>query len=350
MSVYGYLATSRLGRISSLLDPWALRAAATLRLPDLIAEGADTTSELARRSDTDPSALNRLMRHLEILGLFSTTMNGRWKLTELGEFLRDDHPRQIRSSLDQANHYLRKVDQSTYGLLEAIRTGRPIWDKLHGLSFWDDLATDQDLRKGFDELMACRSVRLCSAISQGYDWANVQHVIDVGGGTGNVLASILSLQPDLRGTLVDLPSTVADAAAILERANVADRCVVVGQSFFDMLPYGGDVYLLTNVLHNWSDEKSAKILRRCAEAANKGGRVVLVERVMNDIADENDRSFASGMDLYMLLLIGGQERTDKEFHRLALTAGLQHTATYPLAEYPWMALIEYTVATDSHLV
>jgi 2,7-dihydroxy-5-methyl-1-naphthoate 7-O-methyltransferase len=343
VSVYSYTAALQLERMSSLLDPWAVRAAATLRLPDLVAEGADTTSDLATRSETDPDALNRLMRHLQILGLFCTTADDRWELTELGELLRDDHPLRMRRALDQTNQYLRKVDQSAYGVLAAVRAGGTVWDRLHGLSFWDDVAANPELGRGFGELMASRLALLGPAISRSYDWTASRHIIDVGGGTGRVLASILGIQPDLHGTLVDLPSMITDAAAVLEEANVADRCVVVPQSFFDVLPRGGDVYLLANILHNWNDENSAKILRRCAEAAGPGGRVLLVERVVTDKADENERVFVSTSDLSMLLLLGGKERTEDEFHQLALMTGVRHTATHPLAEYPWMSLLEYTV-------
>jgi SAM-dependent hydroxylase len=327
----------------SLLDPWAVRAAATLRLPDLVAEGADTTSELATRSDADPDALNRLMRYLRNLGLFYTTADGCWKLTELGELLRDGHPLRIRRALDQTNHYLQKVDQNTSGLLAAVRTGDAVWEKLHGLSFWDDMAADPEFGGGFDELMFHRSAQLGPAITRGYDWSTVQHVIDVGGGTGGVLASILSAHPNLHGTLVDLPSTVTDAAAVLAEANVADRCVIVPQSFFDVLPPGGDVYLLINILHNWCNEDSVKILRRCGEAAGPDGRVLLAERLVTEEADENEQAVISGTDLYMLLLIGGRERTKDEFHQLGLTAGLGHTATHTLTEHPWTSLLEYTV-------
>lgn len=343
MSVYSYAVTHQFGRLCSLLDPWAVRAAATLRLADLVSEGVNTTSALAARSNTDSHALSRLMRHLRILGLFCTTADGRWKTTELGEVLRDDHPLRMRRTLDQTNHYIRKVDESSYGLLQAVQTGGPVWNTLHGRQFWEDLATDRQLGTGFDELMDHRSASLGPAITQSYDWTTIDHVIDVGGGTGRVLANILAAHPNLHGTLVDLPNTVTGAAAVLEDANVAHRCRIAPQSFFDILPPGGDVYLLTNILHNWNDENSARILRRCVEAGGPGGRILLAERVIADKADDNEQALVSGTDLYMLLLIGGQERTKDEFHQLALSSGLTPTASYALTKQPWMSLLEYTV-------
>ncbi|MBV9030328.1 MAG: methyltransferase [Pseudonocardiales bacterium] len=336
-------AVLQLVQLSSRLDPWAVRAAATLRLPDLVADGADTTSELAARSGTDPDALGRLMRHLRILGLFRTTAAGRWELAELGELLRDDHPMRIRRTLDQADHYVQKVDRSAHGLLEAVRTGGAVWERLHGLSFWDDMSADPRFGRGFDAQMARHSALYSPAITRGYDWSTVEHVVDVGGGTGRTLVTILGTHPHLRATLVDLPGPVAGAATVLEEADVAGRCVVVAQSFFDPLPPGGDVYLLANTVHDWSDEDSARILRRCAQAAGPGGRVLLADRVVTDEADEAAQAFVSGVDLLMLMLNSGRERSEEEFRELGATAGLRHTATHALADYPLMSLVEYVV-------
>ncbi|MGH3848200.1 MAG: methyltransferase [Pseudonocardiaceae bacterium] len=343
LSVSSRTAALRLGQMSSRLDPWAVRAAATLRLPDLVADGADTTSELAARSGTDPDALGRLMRHLRILGLFRATEDGHWELAELGELLRDDHPMGIRRSLDQDDHYVRKVDRSAYGLLEAVRTGGAVWEKLHGLSFWDDMSADPGFGRGFNAQMAHHSALYSPAIARGYDWSTVQHVVDVGGGTGRTLVTILGDHPHLRGTLVDLPGPVAGAAAVLKEANVAGRCVVVGQSFFDRLPPGGDVYLLANTIHDWNDEDSVRILRRCADAAGPGGRVLVADRVVTDEADMATQAFVSGVDLLMLMLNGGRERSEEEFRKLGATAGLQLTSTHALADYPLMSLVEYVV-------
>jgi len=343
LSIFNQTAVQQLGQISSLFDPWSVRTAATLRLPDLVAAGADTTSELATRSDTDPDALGRLMRHLTLLGLFRTTAEGRWELAELGELLRDSHPMSMRKILDQTDHFVRKMDRSAYGLLEAVRTGGAVWEKLHGLSFWDDMIADPELGRCFDAVNANHSAMFGPAITRCYDWSTVQHIVYVGGGTGRALAIILTAHPHLRATLVDLPGPLAAAAAVLEEATVADRCVLVAQSFFDALPSSGDVYLLANTVHDWNDEDSAKILRRCAEAAGPGGRVLVAERVATDEANETERAFVSRIDLLILLLLGGQVRSEEEFRWLGATAGLRHTATRALADCPWLSLMEYVV-------
>jgi 2,7-dihydroxy-5-methyl-1-naphthoate 7-O-methyltransferase len=249
----------------------------------------------------------------------------------------------MRRILDQADHFVRKMDRSAYGLLEAVRTGGAVWEKLHGLSLWDDMAADPELGRCFDTVNANHSAMFGPAITRDYDWSTVQHIVYVGGGTGRALAVILSAHPHLRGTLVDLPGPLAGAAVVLEEANVLGRCVVVPQSFFDALPTGGDVYLLANTVHDWDDGDSAKILRRCAEAAGPGGRVLVAERVATDEADEAERTSVSRIDLLMLLLLGGRLRSEEEFRRLGATAGLRHMATQALVGCPWLSLVEYVV-------
>jgi len=204
------------------------------------------------------------------------------------------------------------------------------------------------LRRDFGAHVAPHSAKYNPAITRGYDWSTVEHLIDVGGGTGATLATILGAHPHLRGTLVDLPGPVAGAAAVLEQANVLGRCVVVPQSFFDPLPPGGDVYLLVKTVHDWNDAHSARILRRCAEAAGPGGRVLLAERVLTDEADEAEQALVSARDLFLLLANGGQERSENEFRQLGATAGLRHTTTHPLVDYPSLSLVEYVVEENGN--
>ncbi|MBV9729445.1 MAG: SAM-dependent methyltransferase [Pseudonocardiales bacterium] len=334
-------AAARLNQISSLLNPWAIRTAVTMRLPDLVANGADTTSELASQSGADLDALGRLMRHLTFLGLFRTTAAGCWEVAELGEILRDGHP--MRIAMDQADDFVRKVDQSIYGLLDAVRTGGAVWERLHGRSFWKELAFDSEIGRSYNFHMAVHAAMFGPALAQSYDWSTVQHLVDVGGGTGHTLATIMSAHPHLRGTLIDLPDPVASATAILEAANVGSRCVVAAQSFFDTLPSGGDVYLLANIIHGWSDGESIKILQRCADAAGSGGRVLLVERVIAGDADETVQAAISHLDLCSLLLFGGRERSEEEFRQLCTTAGLRQKATHALTDCPWLSLMEFVV-------
>lgn len=334
--------------MSSLLDPWAVRVAATLRLPDLIADGADTTKTLATRSGTNADALARLMRHLTILGLFSTTTDGRWEITELGALLRDDHPLGIRRGLDQNDCYVQKSDASVRGLLNSVRTGAAVWKALYGVSFWENITADPEFAESFNANMARYSAFFGPTLSRCYDWSNVEHVVDVGGGVGHTLVTILGAHRHLHGTLIDLPDAIADATAVLSESGVIDRCTLVPQSFFDLLPPGGSVYLLANVIHDWNDDDSIRILSRCAEAAGPTGRILLVERIIPENIDSGEQDLFGQIDLYMLLLVGGRERTVKQFDQLGAAAGLQRTAVYVLTDLP-LSLIEYAVANAAYV-
>jgi hypothetical protein len=157
------------------------------------------------------------------------------------------------------------------------------------------------------------------AILAAYDFSRFRTIMDVGGGRGALLAAILRANPAVSGVLVDLPSTVAGAGPIFESAGVADRCTVVGGSFFEAVPGAADLYLLKSVIHDWDDERAVAILRSCRQAVGESGRVMLVERVL---PSGNAASLASLMDLNMLVLAGGQERTEAEYRSLYERAGL----------------------------
>ena len=166
-------------------------------------------------------------------------------------------------------------------------------------------------------------------VADGYDWTTVRHVADIGGGTGTLIAEVLRRNPQLRGTLADLPETAARARQYLAGLGLDGRCEVVGQSFFDPLPPGPDVYLLNRVIHDWDDAAATAILRRCAEAAGSTGRVLLIES--HGIANGDTAAFAE-MNLRMLVLAGGRERTIDDYSALAAGAGLQVTAVHDIAE------------------
>ncbi len=166
-------------------------------------------------------------------------------------------------------------------------------------------------------------------VADGYDWTTVRHVADIGGGTGTLIAEVLRRNPWLRGTLVDLPETAARARHYLAGLRLDGRCEVVGQSFFEPLPVGADAYLLNRVIHDWDDAAASAILRRCREAAHKTGRVLVVES--HGIAGGDPAAFAE-MNLRMLVLTGGRERTIDDYSALAAGAGLRVTAVHDITE------------------
>jgi len=202
-------------------------------------------------------------------------------------------------------------------LLSAVRTGRPAYREAFGRDFWEDLAANPKIAASFDALMGPdgHGVPDPQVLIDPADWEWVRTVVDIGGGTGALLAEVLRARPEIRGTLVDLPRTVARSGDVFRAAGVADRVTAVGQSFFDPLPGGGDLYLLKSILSDWPDREAQMILRRCAEAALPSGRVIILNGVG---PDENPSP-----ELLMMVLVGGKNRTLAEFRELAREAGLE---------------------------
>jgi hypothetical protein len=282
-----------------LISPYAVRAAATLRLADHVAAGTTTTAELARAVGADPDALGRLLGYLAARGVFERRDGGGWALTPDAELLRDEA---LRAWLD-VDGVGGRMDAAVPGLLESIRTGQAAYPRVHGLAIWDDDEAQ------LDAMWATHCASFAEEVATARAWTG--HVVDVGGGTGTLLAAILAANSGTRGTLVERAETVARAIGGFD---------AVAGSFFDALPPGGDAYVLSQVLHDWPDAEAVAILRRCAEAAGRGGRVVVIERLL-----EGDDAEMTGMDLRMLLVFGSRERSAAQIAALAARAGLALT-------------------------
>ncbi|WP_030673110.1 methyltransferase [Streptomyces sp. NRRL B-1347] len=306
--------------MADLITPWALRVAATLRLADLTAHKPLGARELAERCGADAEALERLLRYLAVRGVFEETADG-YMVTELGEPLREDVPGSRRLWWDLGGAGGR-MDLAFGSMLHTVRTGRPAYAEVHGKPFWQDLADDPELARSFDALMSWHDAWF-EDIAQGYDWSAAERVTDVGGGAGALLARLMSDLPKLHGTLVELPATLEAAEELLSAAGVRDRCHLVRGDFFDALPTGSDVYVLSNVLHDWNDADALRVLRRCAEAAAATGpdsRVLIADRLTDQ---DGDPRLVTMLDLRMLVTVGGRERTLTQLTRLAEAAGLR---------------------------
>ncbi|MFC3995240.1 methyltransferase [Nocardiopsis sediminis] len=331
-------AVEQVSRMATLFTPWALRAAVTLRLPDLVAKGVVLPEELARRSGANGDGVVRLLRHLANLGVLTAEESGGYGLTDLGRVLCSDHPSGIARALDQSDAWARAGDRVLLGLPYSVRTGRPAWEEIFGHGLWDALAADEELGAAFDRAMAVHAANVGPWLADAWEWSSVGHVVDVGGGTGGVVATLLQRHGHLRGTVVDLPATAERASALLVPAGVSDRAETVGQSFFDPLPAGADVYLLAHVLHDWPAEDASRILRGCAEALSRRGRVLVVDRLVS--AGGRAPLSVTQRDMAMLVVLGGRERTAEEFRRLGGQAGLRLVAAHPSPE-EGLYLIEY---------
>lgn len=312
---------SRLLRLKDTMTPWALRAVVTLGVPDLVAAGEKGVGELAERSGTVPDALHRVLRLLARRGVFTEPAPGVFGPTDLSRLLQSDHPRSMRPWLDLEGPVARG-DRTCVHILDALHTGRPVHERAYGRTVWEDLAARPALGAAFDAAMAQRASWIAGDVARGFDWSRVRHVMDVGGGTGVVLAEVLRVHPGLKGTLLDRAPTVAAGHGSWGATEAGQRCTFSSGSFFDTLPTDADACLLVNVLHDWADEHAVAVLRRCAEAVGPQGRVVIVENLVEEGERHGDAGLAE-LDLVMLLVYGGRERRLEEIARLAGKAGLR---------------------------
>jgi len=301
-----------LASMTDLSTPWCVHVVATLRIAHHIAAGVKRVDDLAAASGAHADSLHRVLRHLVSKGVFEELAPGRFELNEPARSLLDPSARWL--DLEGIGG---RMAYAWGSLLKAVRTGAPAYHEIFGRPFWEDLQAHPDIAADFDALMgpAGHCIPDPEVLVTG-GWESVRKVVDVGGGTGTMLAQILRARPGIRGTLVDLPDTVARSGETFRSAGVSDRVTTMGQSFFDPLPPGADLYLLKNVLGDWPDREAAAILARCAEAARPAGRIIVLGGVSPDGADPSP-------ELLMMVLVGGRGRSLAEFRELARTAGLR---------------------------
>ncbi|HUX88662.1 MAG TPA: methyltransferase [Chloroflexota bacterium] len=299
--------------MSDLCTPWCIYTVATLRIADHLAAGTTDVAAVAAAAGCDPECLHRVLRHLVGKGVFAETAPGQFALTDLGQGLRDPS-QQLGLNLDGIGG---RMAYAWSSLLTAVKTGQTAYREVFGAPFWEDLDAHPDVAASFDALMGPlgHGIPDPEVLLDG-DWDSVRTVVDVGGGTGSLLAEVLRAHPALRGTLVDLPRTVARSDDTFKQTGVAERVTAIGQSFFGPLPVGADLYLLKNVLGDWPDREARELLKRCAEAARPNGRVVILGGISPDDAR------APSPELLMLVLVGGKHRTLSEFRQLAGEADL----------------------------
>jgi 2,7-dihydroxy-5-methyl-1-naphthoate 7-O-methyltransferase len=301
-----------LGALSDLCTPWCIHVVATLRIAEHIAAGCAEIDQLAAAAGCDSDSLHAVLGHLVGKGVFQEPAPGRFALNEAARGLLDPS-QQLSLDLDGIGG---RFAYAWGTLLTYVRTGKPGYHQVFGLPFWEDLDANPNIAASFDALIGPTGHGDPSPEFQlSAGWDQVRTIIDVGGGTGAMLAQILRARPAIHGTLVDLPRTIARSAEIFLAAGVAERVTTVGQSFFDLLPAGADLYLLRGILNDWPDPEAIAILSRCAEAARPTGRVVVLKGI---VPDEAPRDLSIEM-----VLVGGKRRTVAEFEKLARAAGLE---------------------------
>lgn len=309
----------------------AIYVAAGLGVADLLGKRGRPVEELARATDTNPDALYRLMRALAASGIFAEAAPREFMLTPMGALLKRDMPGNLR---DFSRFHGGRWHWGAWGDLgESVRTGGPSRlgagpDGEPAANCFDYLATQPESAAIFHSAMTGYTSQVHAAVAESYDFGTARDVIDVGGGHGALLALLLEQHPRLRGVLFDRESVVAQAHRTFAEFGVADRAQVVAGDFFQGVPLVADVALLCAVVHDWDDERAAAILRSVARAMPADGRVLVVENV---IPEGNEAHAGKLIDLEMLLLTGGRERTRREFDVLLASAGLRIDRVLPTA-------------------
>ena len=298
----------------------AITVAADLGVADALAVGPLTIDELSAKVGADSDALRRLLRALIGRGVFHRRRDGRYELNSLARTLCSDAD---ASMVWAAQFYGSREQLERWTLLtDSIRTGKSVVPALHGKESFDYFAEDPRHADLFNRTMASISELTDASVAAGYDFSVYPTIVDVGGGHGPLLATILAATPSSQGVLYDIPTVVSDAPKILREKDVADRVRIEAGSFFDSVPAGGDAYVLKNIMHDWPDDKAVQILRNVRAAAGRHATILLVELVIPD----HDRDFpGKWADLEMLLNLAARERTAGEYRNLLSQAGFQMT-------------------------
>lgn len=302
----------------------AVCAFVELGLPPLLADGSAPLAALADRTGTHRGALLRLLRVLAAYGVVAEPESHCFALTGLGRTLLADTP---GSALPTAQLVAEEVGAAWMRLTETVRSGKPSFDRVFGFPFFEYLERQPRTRGVFDRSQAAGLDLEAAGVLAALDLSGVRTVVDVGGGDGALLLSLLERHPGISGVVFDLPGTAEHARARLRRSPAAARCRVEEGDFFRSVPGGGDAYLLSHVLHDWADDDAAAILRTCVRDIPRHARVHVVDLLVGPSgAGEGADQRAALMDLYMLSLFGGdggRERSEAEFTRLLLSAGLR---------------------------
>ncbi len=316
--------TAMLRLISGFWLSRALSVVVKLGIADLLKEGPRSIEELARATKTHAPSLYRVLRALAGEGVFTEDKKGRFSATPLASTLQTGVSGSLRAFV------LEQLDEEHYeawgDLMHSVKTGETAFDHHFSMDLWRYRALHPEDAKTFDEAMANMTEAALGPILDAYDFSPFPTVVDVGGGDGSLLAAILNKHQEVKGVLFDLPRVAPKAQRRIETTGLVARCEVVSGDFFESVPSGGAVYILKAVIHDWDDERAAAILRNCLRVMAENGRLILIEAV---IPSDNSPFFHKFMDLNMMVMTGGLERTGDEYRALLKSAGLRLTRIIP---------------------
>jgi len=297
---------------------------ARLGIADLLAEKPQTVTELAAKTDTHAPSLYRLLRTLASVGIFAETSNQKFELTPVAILLRSDIPNSMRDiAIMMGEHWL----WSAWGeLMYSVKTGGVAHEKVQGMSSFEYFAQNAEAGEIFNRAMTNLSLTIIPAIAEAYNFSDVVKLVDIAGGHGLLLARILKMNPRVQGVLFDLPNVIGGAEELLDKEGVRNRVELATGDFFQSVPAGGDAYMMKHIIHDWDDEHSIKILQNIRTAMNKKGKVLIIEMV---VPEGNEPSPSKALDLQMLVMEGGKERTAREYSKLLETSGFKLTRIVP---------------------
>ncbi len=306
---------------------WISRAiyiVAKLGLADHMQDGAKTAEDLAAASGTHAPSLFRVLRALVSVGVLTQDDANRFGLTPLSETLCTNAPGSLRAFATTElgdDHY-----EGWGNLLHSVRTGEIAFDNHFGISAWEYYAQHPENGKTFNDAMTGMSLGTIEAVLASYDFSSINKLADIGGGHGALLASILKANPEMQGILFDAPVVVPGAQERMAAEGLSERCEIVGGDFFASVPSGADAHIMKWIIHDWDEEKCQAILTNCHQALPVNGKLILVEAVVPSTSEPH---FSKFIDLNMLVMTGGRERTGEEYGELLAKAGFKLTRIVP---------------------
>jgi hypothetical protein len=302
----------------------AVYVAARLGLADHVHERPRTPDELAALVGAHGPSLYRVMRATASIGIFAEDEQGRFGPTPLSDILRTGVPGSLRSFLISElgeDHY-----EAWGELLHSVQTGEVAFDHHFGMTAWQYYEANPERGRFFNESMTGLTKMVGDAVLATYDFSPFRKAVDVGGGHGGMVAAILKTNPAMTGVVYDAPSVVEGARARIEAEGLEGRCEAVGGDFFQAVPEGGDLYILKAIIHDWNDEQCGTILGHIHRAMAPGGTLLIVDTV---IPPGNGPSHGKFIDLIMLVMMTGRERTEPEFRRLLAASGFDLSRVVP---------------------
>ncbi len=302
----------------------AIYVAAKLGIADHLGDGHKTANELAAATGTHAPSLYRVLRALASVGVFTEDEKRGFTLTPLSETLRTDAPGSLRAF---ATVELGEEHYPAWGeLMHSVKTGEIAFDRAFGMPVWKFFEQNPENAKTFNDAMTGMTLAVNDAVLSSYDFSSISKIVDVGGGHGSLIASILKANPQMRGVLFDAPPVIEGASHRIGEEGITERCEVIAGDFFESVPSGGDAYILKWIIHDWDDERSVTILKNCHQAMAENGRLLLVEAV---VPHGSEPHFSKFIDLNMLVMTGGRERTGDEYRTLLEASGFKLTRIIP---------------------